>query len=595
MWNANQIQGVNVTSGATTGQVLQYNGTNWAASTLSNYTPGTGLSLSGNTLNSIWTNSSNNVSNNTGNTLSFLTSSKPRMHIDANGDIGIGGNSTGAKLFLKHGNKSAFDSSLGLYNIYGQHILGDSVIAYNGSTQVGTIGQKIVVRKNMNLNLGTFIDVGSNNSNSSVYPANYGIYSAAQAQAKNGYNLGGAFIASGGLYNNGVFALSGLGIDSLNSTNTAITANVQGKGATNTGISLYATVPVNNPNQYLFGINSSLTGDGIDNYIMGFQETITSNAKGAYIHGKYIGINAPADSTFIYGQRMDIRTSTGKGSNIYANDLYASMESTGNLLGYDGDLRHSGINSQVYGFNQYVQLTGAGTIGFGYSADLRAYAKGNRNYAIDAFAAGSNNSDENYGIYSYATNGAVNYAGYFVGNVHVNGALSKSSGSFKIDHPADPENKYLVHSFVESPDMMNIYNGNVVTDANGDATIIMPDYFEALNMDFRYQLTCMGVFAQAMVAQKIEGNRFVIKTDKPNVEVSWQVTGVRQDPWANAHRIEPVVTKSETERGTYLNPELYGKPETSRLGYHEPKKVEAVKPQIAPTPQVALPTVKSKP
>ena len=44
-------------------------------------------------------------------------------------------------------------------------------------------------------------------------------------------------------------------------------------------------------------------------------------------------------------------------------------------------------------------------------------------------------------------------------------ALSKSIGTFKIDHPLDPANKYLSHSFVELPDMMNIYNGNVMTDA----------------------------------------------------------------------------------------------------------------------------------
>src|SRR5262249_35543573 len=85
-----------------------------------------------------------------------------------------------------------------------------------------------------------------------------------------------------------------------------------------------------------------------------------------------------------------------------------------------------------------------------------------------------------------ATNGL---AGEFLGDVSVSGNLSKGGGSFKIDHPLDPENKYLYHSFVESPDMMNVYNGNVVTDASGDAFVEMPEYFEALNKDFRYQLT----------------------------------------------------------------------------------------------------------
>ncbi|HZU27273.1 MAG TPA: hypothetical protein VFA04_17230, partial [Bryobacteraceae bacterium] len=125
--------------------------------------------------------------------------------------------------------------------------------------------------------------------------------------------------------------------------------------------------------------------------------------------------------------------------------------------------------------------------------------------------------------------------------------LSKGGGSFRIDHPLDPENKYLYHSFVESPDMMNVYNGNVITDRKGYATVTLPDYFEALNRDYRYQLTVIGVFAQAIVARKIEKNRFVIRTDKPDVEVSWQVTGIRHDAWANEHRIPVEEAKPAVE------------------------------------------------
>ena len=129
-------------------------------------------------------------------------------------------------------------------------------------------------------------------------------------------------------------------------------------------------------------------------------------------------------------------------------------------------------------------------------------------------------------------------AGVFHGDVHVNGTLTKNAGSFRIDHPLDPENKYLSHSFVESPDMMNIYNGNITTDRNGYATVVLPHYFEALNRDFRYQLTVVGQFAQAIVSEKIRSNSFKIRTDKPNTEVSWQVTGVRKDKFAEGHRIQ---------------------------------------------------------
>jgi hypothetical protein len=123
------------------------------------------------------------------------------------------------------------------------------------------------------------------------------------------------------------------------------------------------------------------------------------------------------------------------------------------------------------------------------------------------------------------------------GNLTVKGTLRKSQGAFEIDHPLDPANKYLEHSFVESPDMMNIYNGVATLDSDGAAEIKLPDYFEALNRDFRYQLTPVGEYAPVYIASKIKNNAFRIAGGKAGLEVSWQVTGVRHDAEANAHRI----------------------------------------------------------
>lgn len=142
------------------------------------------------------------------------------------------------------------------------------------------------------------------------------------------------------------------------------------------------------------------------------------------------------------------------------------------------------------------------------------------------------------------------------GNINITGNVAKGGGTFKIDHPLDPANKYLVHSFVESPEMMNVYSGNIITDANGFATVTMPEYFEAANKDFRYQLTVIGSFAQAIIQKKMANNTFVIQTNQPNIEASWQVTGVRNDKYANAHRIEPVQEKKL--KGSYIHPELFG-------------------------------------
>ena len=128
--------------------------------------------------------------------------------------------------------------------------------------------------------------------------------------------------------------------------------------------------------------------------------------------------------------------------------------------------------------------------------------------------------------------------------------------------------------------MMNIYNGNVVTDENGEATVTLPEYFEALNRDYRYQLTVIGTFAQAIVADEVKGNRFVIRTTAPNVKVSWQVTGIRQDAYAKKNRIKVEVEKPGRERGYYLHPEAFNRPEERGVAWaHNPERMRQIKEQ----------------
>ena len=170
-------------------------------------------------------------------------------------------------------------------------------------------------------------------------------------------------------------------------------------------------------------------------------------------------------------------------------------------------------------------------------------------------------------------NGGSGIAAYLQGSVTVTGTLSKGGGSFKIDHPLDPANKYLYHSFVESPDMMNVYNGNVTLNGNGEATIELPNWFEALNKDFRYQLTCIGGFAQVYIAQEVSGNSFTIAGGSPGMKVSWQVTGIRKDKFAEAHRIPLEEFKEGKERGKYLHAVENGMPESYGIDYEENQKL----------------------
>jgi hypothetical protein len=132
------------------------------------------------------------------------------------------------------------------------------------------------------------------------------------------------------------------------------------------------------------------------------------------------------------------------------------------------------------------------------------------------------------------------FAGNFDGDINVTGAVYAGTKDFKIDHPLDPANEYLLHASIESSEMMNLYSGNVVLGSNGAATVQLPAWFEAVNGDFRYQLTAIGRSSPGLyVAQEISGNRFEIAGGAPGTKVSWQVTGVRHDRYPNKSSTEP--------------------------------------------------------
>ncbi|MEW5877740.1 MAG: calcium-binding protein, partial [Acidobacteriota bacterium] len=227
--------------------------------------------------------------------------------------------------------------------------------------------------------------------------------------------------------------------------------------------------------------------------------------------------------------------------------------------------------------------SGVGVYGHSTNNDgVVGYTQGNFKSGVYGWTDNTNA----YGIYARntATQGtAGGFDGHVVitKNLFVSGTITAGTKPFKIDHPLDPEHKYLYHVAVESPDMKNIYDGVVVTDAEGRAVVELPEWFEALNKDFRYQLTVIGSFAQAIVEEKIKNNRFVIRTNIPNVEVSWQVTGIRKDPYAEAHRIPVEEVKPPEEQGTYLHPKEWGQPEEKGLDYQRFKSLRERYEQLA--------------
>ncbi len=263
-----------------------------------------------------------------------------------------------------------------------------------------------------------------------------------------------------------------------------------------------------------------------------------------------VGISTPQHE-FAVG-RTDTTTALAIGHIGNFNEVYSGALVFSEDIGYTGGdcglrIVHNGSTNSIY-------YTG-GCTSFGDTA-MRINRSGYTNIRNLRLGTNYNNNS----TIPLTVDGLSSFNGdmTITGNLNVTGNIAKGGGTFKIDHPLDPANKYLTHSFVESPEMMNVYSGNIVTDANGYATVTMPDYFEAANKDFRYQLTVIGSFAQAIIKEKISGNKFIVQTNEPNIEVSWMVTGVRADKYAEANRIVPVTEKEL--KGTYIHPELYNAP-----------------------------------
>ena len=312
-----------------------------------------------------------------------------------------------------------------------------------------------------------------------------------------------------------------------------------GGGSGNTASGRYATV-----------------GGGLSNLASGEQATVTGGHENTAS-----GHRAAVSGGF---------QNTAGGSHSFAAGYHANANHLGAFVWADPS---SDDYFTSTGNNQFlIRATGGVGIGTNSPGGAALYVlhngSGNFGYLGSSLygAAGKHESSGNWGYLGSSTaavygHGVTAPAAYFSGSVTVTGVLSKGGGSFKIDHPLDPENKYLQHSFVESPDMMNVYNGNVELDENGEAVVRLPEYFEALNDDFRYQLTCIGGFAQVYIAEEISDNRFKIAGGRAGLKVSWQVTGVRQDPYAVANRIQVEEDKPAEERGYYLHPKAYCLPQ----------------------------------
>lgn len=281
--------------------------------------------------------------------------------------------------------------------------------------------------------------------------------------------------------------------------------------------------------------------------VAGFTLSDDINAAGVYGRGR-IGIAGE-----VY--RGEERRSNTLPRDKVGVGVYGTGSNSSNL----GGIGVQGVSDTSFGVDgeslsgigvRGVSNTNAGVHGIshgGGAAGVRAWGFGSPGVA----SLSSDTAGVWLGVYS---------AGEFWGAVNIFGNLTTSGTKhFKIDHPLDPSNKYLYHSSVESPDMKNVYDGVVVLDAKGEAVVVLAAWFEALNKEFRYQLTPIGAPGPNLyIAEEVKNKRFKIAGGSSGMKVSWQITGIRQDAWAQAN--PPVIEqdKLENERGYYLHPEIHG-------------------------------------
>ncbi len=195
--------------------------------------------------------------------------------------------------------------------------------------------------------------------------------------------------------------------------------------------------------------------------------------------------------------------------------------------------------------------------------------------------------DSGYGVYGEVTNTTGAQFGVYGQSLSSSGWGIFSNGrmaatgtkSFCIDHPLDPANAYLLHYSSEAPEPLNTYSGTVLLDHTGQAIVALPDYFEAINTDFRYQLTAIGASAPGLyIASEVANNRFAIAGGLPGLKVSWEVTARRNDAFVRAAGAPVELSKPAADRGRYLMPELHGAPSEqaihARPGYNKTKSLQ---------------------
>nr|WP_294860254.1 hypothetical protein [uncultured Fluviicola sp.] len=313
----------------------------------------------------------------------------------------------------------------------------------------------------------------------------------------------------------------------------------------------------------------------------GVGRTITADSGPVQINGS--GTNTAALGILFTGTGNSINAVNNNASNTFSvvqavtnstvvNNSAIFGQSSGAAGALSGEVTAAATAAVAVRGNNLRTTGGIGVEGVGYNG-----VSGQTNYR-DGYGVFGQNFDLTGPLTSNSVGvGGVGYIGVLgqsidpangggiasLDNIIALGDLTVSgTKNFRIDHPQDPENKYLNHFSIESNEVLNIYRGTVAFDQNGKAVVQLPDWFDAVNKNASYQLTPIGGYAPIFIAEKIKDGRFVIAGGAQGMEVSWAVYAERNDPYLQQHpearQVEEL--KSDREAGKYLRPDLYGKP-----------------------------------
>lgn len=290
-----------------------------------------------------------------------------------------------------------------------------------------------------------------------------------------------------------------------------------GKSVSSTGVGILAWSAATSGATYgLHAQSDSPTGRGL----LGWATSTTGDAW---------GVSGLASSSAGVGVSGHASAMTGITTGVIGRADSATDEATGV---YGVAAATAGATTGVWGL---VQSDAAGAAG------------------VWATSYGANG--QNFGLFASADS-PEGFAVYAAGDLAVSGEKA-----FMIDHPLDPTNKVLMHYTNEGPEPTNTYRGNAMLDAQGEADVELPEYFESINRDATYQLTPVGAPMPGLfIASEVVGNRFRIGGGVPGMKVSWAITGIRNDAWTKTHGVRKEWDKPAAWKGRLLTPTAWGQP-----------------------------------